>query len=395
MSLSIAAKLLFFIACLHSFALGDYDTKKKRLNVAVVTDTHIGENCHGDLSYDLCKPTRALMDAVSKINSLPIDAVFATGDLTGSALREEFAKTREILDGLEVPWWPLLGNHDSWPYTRHEDGTFDQTATPEGDVYFKEIFGDKLVDSSSPSGATTRGWTGSSVTNADFPEYTSIFHNFEVTFPRFSDRLRFVALDWVARGAALPEPGVGPEVELHDFEGGTFQWFDSYLNTTSSSLPDAKIFIMQHHPFHNRDALDPFGQNRLFNFTFDKQQDALVQELVTRYYPIEEVTSSFLGVHAGHMHRWFSGDAFTKFTATSPEWMGLPAFETPASKGWWVNEDFVSSFTTFSFEAGVEDGADAEITLSSVVGMWRVPKDGSEWQDGEWEIKPVLGKYPF
>ena len=82
----------------------------KRLNIAVVTDVHIGESCGGDLSIEHCKPVRALTDAVNHINSMKsIDGVFATGDLTASALNTEFQKFREIMNGLQVPWWPLLG----------------------------------------------------------------------------------------------------------------------------------------------------------------------------------------------------------------------------------------------------------------------------------------------
>ena len=82
----------------------------RRLNVAVVTDVHIGESCGGNLSMEHCKPVRALTDVVNHINSMKsIDAVFATGDLTASALSTEFQKFRDIMDGLQVPWWPLLG----------------------------------------------------------------------------------------------------------------------------------------------------------------------------------------------------------------------------------------------------------------------------------------------
>ena len=105
------------------------------------------ESCNGDLSYDGCKPVRALTDAVSKINSLEkVDGVFVTGDITASALTEEFQKARQILDALIVPWWILLGNHDSWPYKKNPDGTFNQTDTPIGDKIFAEIFKDKLSD---------------------------------------------------------------------------------------------------------------------------------------------------------------------------------------------------------------------------------------------------------
>ena len=59
--------------------------KQEILTLATVTDVHIGENCKGDLSFDGCKPVRALTDAVNKINSMAeVDGVFVTGDITAS-----------------------------------------------------------------------------------------------------------------------------------------------------------------------------------------------------------------------------------------------------------------------------------------------------------------------
>lgn len=65
--------------------------KKEFLTLATVTDVHIGENCKGDLSFDGCKPVRALTDAVNKINSMTeVDGVFVTGDLTASVIKLNF-----------------------------------------------------------------------------------------------------------------------------------------------------------------------------------------------------------------------------------------------------------------------------------------------------------------
>ena len=62
--------------------------KKEVLTLATVTDVHIGENCKGDLSFDGCKPVRALTDAVNKINSMTeVDGVFVTGDITASVIK--------------------------------------------------------------------------------------------------------------------------------------------------------------------------------------------------------------------------------------------------------------------------------------------------------------------
>mmetsp|Transcript_23265 Transcript_23265/g.31872 ORF Transcript_23265/g.31872 Transcript_23265/m.31872 type:complete len:138 (+) Transcript_23265:3-416(+) len=135
------------------------------------------------------------------------------------------------------------------------------------------------------------------------------------------------------------------------------------------------FFLMQHHPFHNRDSLDPLGHNIAFNFTFDNNQDKSVEQLLSEYFP----PSAYIGSQAGHNHRWFNGTAFTRFTALSNEWMQMPAFETPACKGWYVDEDYVSSIQFFRF---AKQPQTEQVMLSNVFGMWKTP-------DGVWQRKPV------
>jgi len=62
-------------------------------------------------------------------------------------------------------------------------------------------------------------------------------------------------------------------------EIGTLDWLDKQLGTIKNERGDAKMFIVQHHPFHNLASLDPFGQNLIFNFTFDDEQDKTVQKV--------------------------------------------------------------------------------------------------------------------
>lgn len=381
--------IYFLVYFMSVLALVSAKPNSKFLSFGVVTDVHIGESCGGDLDYDACKPVRTLTESVNKMNALKLDGVFVTGDITASALLEEFQKAREILDGLQMPWWPLLGNHDSWPYTRHDD-TFNQTETPIGDQYFADVFGDILAGRSDEQYAHTRteSWPTKPVPNQDY-NYYSWFHNFQVTYPHFSPSLKILALDWVSRGAALPEPGVGPEAELHDYEGGTTHWLQARL---AASEAGSKFFLFQHHPFHNWDILDPFGHNKFYNFTFDDKQDKAVQSIMSTRFTV----SSFLGSQAGHNHRWFDGPAFTKYTALSEEWQSLPAWETPACKGWFFNEDFTSSIQVFTFgvdssdnqadsaSGSTADSAGAGVPyLANVHGLWRVP-------NGEWHVKPVF-----
>lgn len=56
-------------------------------------------------------------------------------------------------------------------------------------------------------------------------------------------------------------------------------WLEKQLATIRTERDDAKLFIVQHHPFHNRESLDPLGKNVFFNFTFDDKQDKSVQKV--------------------------------------------------------------------------------------------------------------------
>ena len=358
------------------------DISNAKIRIATVTDTHIGENCNGDLSYDNCTPVRALTDAVKKMNSLvpKLDGVFVTGDLTSSALKEEFVKIREILDGLDVPFWPVLGNHDSWPYVKFENGSFAETETPIGDQFFTEVFSDivsgELYNKKFFSTSKTLGWPKESCLNQDFG-FQSHFHNFYVEFPKFSDKFTLLALDWVARGSAAPFAGVGPEAELHEFPCGTMEWLAGTLSSHAERSRDNRFFIMQHHPFRNRDIWDPYGKNEVKNFTFDDVQDKKIEQVLASYFDVQ----NYLGAQAGHLHRWFNGTAFTKYTAFSDSFLTFPEWETAACKGWVVDSKFLSAFSVFTF---AKDESDA-VFLANVVGHWIVP-------DGTWHVKPVLDK---
>ena len=90
-----------------------------------------------------------------------------------------------------------MGNHDSWPYQRNSDGSFNQSATPIGDQYFAATFGDLLNVSSEhslPFGYKIESWPQSTCLNKDY-NFQSWFHNYAVVFPNFSESFRILGIE--------------------------------------------------------------------------------------------------------------------------------------------------------------------------------------------------------
>ena len=80
--------------------------------IAQITDTHIKPG--RKLAYRRVDTAGFLEAAVRHVNAFvpTVDVVMFTGDLVDLASREEYAIFRDIVDGLEVPWYVLPGNHD-------------------------------------------------------------------------------------------------------------------------------------------------------------------------------------------------------------------------------------------------------------------------------------------
>ena len=260
-----------------------------------ISDVHIGEDTpdYGTPGFfndtmpaiDTTYPAVRLRQAVKWINYHELDKnikfVVISGDLTGSAEKSEFQMCKKIMDGLNVPYVPVIGNHDIWPYVRY------QTEAPyaNGDSIMGEVFAD-VYDKDK---LFFEKWNdGERLTRTYDPE-DNIEHylqNFSFEYKGFI----FYGLDFNPRyhvGSAAP--GIGPEAQLMDWTGGTFQWLKNELATN----PDKKnhnVCFISHHPATDNILV------QLSNFVFDAAEYDKIIHTLTPY-------KSNLGVWlTGHIH---------------------------------------------------------------------------------------------
>lgn len=80
--------------------------------IAQLTDLHIGAG--GRLAYRKVDTATALERAVKRVNTMVPrpDMVLFTGDIGDLGTAEEYALVKDILDGLDVPFYMIPGNHD-------------------------------------------------------------------------------------------------------------------------------------------------------------------------------------------------------------------------------------------------------------------------------------------
>lgn len=260
-----------------------------------ISDVHIGEG-FGDYgtpgfyndtmpAVDSSAPAKDLRQAVQWINQHKEDKnlkfVVVSGDLTGSAEKSEFQMCKKIMDGLEIPYVPVIGNHDIWPYVRYQN----EAPYANGDSIMGEVFADvydrdKLFFSN---------WNDGSRLNRTYNPETQKEHYLQ-NFSFEYDGFIFYGLDFNPRyHVNKAEPGIGPEAQVMDWTGGTFQWLKNELANNPNKRNHNICFISHH----------PATENILFilsGFVFDAAE----------YYKLLDMLSPYgrnLGLWmAGHIH---------------------------------------------------------------------------------------------
>jgi len=248
---------------------------------AVITDLHIGEGASGK-DYDgpgwndtgegevNIGSVWYLAQSVSYINSIReqnnIKFVVVLGDFTDSAEMSEFDKAIANLNGLDIPWVPIIGNHDIWPYTRIDEAPEVGQDDSGTDIFFYNKFQSQYDLLS----GVLDNWVKEDVTDNRVwndqvnPEHYSYFQNFAFDYNGY----HFIGLDFSARdNAPLWWQGVFPEGDLFNFEGGTWDWFTNHLQQYIDENPESEenIILLSHHPFNSGSvSIMGFSQGELY-----------------------------------------------------------------------------------------------------------------------------------
>lgn len=276
-----------------------------------LTDTHIGEGCanhdYGTKGYfdTICGteggyPAQRLSSAVHWINDNAkkedIRFVLVSGDLTGAAEKSQFMHFKQIMDSLTIPYVPLIGNHDAWPYNHYGD----EAPHASGDSIMNEIFAStfnnlKKLNGWNDGSRTTRWLNPESGRHAYMHNYTYRYNNTLFVFLDFNPRYH----------VRKAEPGIGPEARLTDTLGGTLPFLRNALSTAN---PKDNIVLMSHHP--------PMKNFLGAHYSFSAKQRKILRATILPYS--QQVKAWF----CGHMHRWMHYPS-----------VGTKIYETKANKG--------------------------------------------------------------
>ncbi|MBU2578627.1 metallophosphoesterase [Patescibacteria group bacterium] len=281
---------------------------------AIISDLHVGQPAldygnptwnDGVSGYNISS-VKNLKNTIKIINSniqkYNLKFAVVTGDFTDSAELSELNKAKEILNELNIPWIPLIGNHDIWPYygmnpnpINREGEMAPEVSNGNGtDKYFYDLFGaqyEKLKD-------VLQNWIkeDAPVWNPETdPNHNVYFQNFAFDYNGY----HFIGLDFNHREIEhWPAKGAAAEGNLHNFSDGTWQWFLNHMQQYLIAHPEnhENIILFAHHPFRKH-YWQEFYDFKFYNVGFSDEELKTIDKSLAFYR--EKIYALF----AGHTHK--------------------------------------------------------------------------------------------
>lgn len=260
----------------------------------VIADPHL----YGDI-----EAATRLADCVAWVDDQAevegIEVVFVVGDF-GSRRAEAAA----ILDGLRMPWVPLIG-----------DNAIQSGQAQAFQADFAAQYGSLatvLTDWQKASLPVTDRGTGANLWLQNFA--------FEL------HGVHFLCLDWCTRTV---DSILGEQADLHDVPGGTWPWFQSQVAARASGVRE-NVVMLSHHPMHDwMFGLGAFGASEM------------------------AAIAAFTGPYAGHLHASYGGHYHIDMDETA----GAAGFEVHVTDATWDDQNtlrlvrVLQDATTFSYES--------------------------------------------
>jgi len=184
---------------------------------AVFSDPHVYGNPDSENAQKLA-------DIVDWVNTYKddedklIELVFVVGDIGGN-----FSTAKGILDGLTIPYVPVIGDND----VHVSDQAFETAFQAQYDIL--------ALNLDNWNKAPTPSW------NPEF-DINSYFQNFSFDYAG----IHFMGMDWCSRASSGME---AEQADLHDFSGGTWPWFTNDITNCDKPFGE-NIVMLSHHAMH-------------------------------------------------------------------------------------------------------------------------------------------------
>jgi len=298
-----------------TLSIREPEAPKPSWSFAIITDLHIGFNnkvadwdIDGKLETDYDGRTwddsglgddywltenliHALQRITDEKDNYNIRFVVVLGDISDTAEKSEFLRAKQILNRLNdpnadgnaddgIPYVPLFGNHDTWPYTQDSSDPHDRkhhdTIAPyaKGDQFFQEVFWDQNPTNNKLILQTLKEWKKQPVPVYSWTlSHDIYFQNYAFSYwesENKEDKIDFVCLDLSPRDPVRAYPGslLGGFAVYH---GQTKEFLEDYLKNHQKET----VMVLSHYPllgfggFLNPSAIiDVISKNKCNGYDF-------------------------------------------------------------------------------------------------------------------------------